>query len=214
MSNTVILARHGETDWRFRGRLQGVSPVPLNEHGQKQAEMLADYLEREYGELEAIYTSDLLRAKQTALIVRKLFDEEPDFVVEETLREQDWGDWQGMKLDVLLDHYPAFDYNDNGEEVLEIRPPNGESMLDVHDRVIPYWKNFCEMVGTMDPDYPILVISHSHPINSIMSQITGETLYTISKDHDREPIELTRIGVNPDGNIVDYSDPEPPWSTT
>ena len=61
---TLLLARHGETDWNRELRIQGSSDIELNELGRKQAHALAQELE--HVELDAIYASDLSRARATA----------------------------------------------------------------------------------------------------------------------------------------------------
>ena len=61
---TLLLARHGETDWNREFRIQGSSDIELNELGRKQAHSLAQELE--HVELDAIYASDLSRARATA----------------------------------------------------------------------------------------------------------------------------------------------------
>jgi broad specificity phosphatase PhoE len=89
---TLLLVRHGETDWNADGRLQGHTDRPLSEFGRRQARQLAGELEAE--ELEAIYSSDLARARETAEIVgerlRLQVELDPD------LREKDWGTWEGL----------------------------------------------------------------------------------------------------------------------
>jgi 2,3-bisphosphoglycerate-dependent phosphoglycerate mutase len=89
---TLLLVRHAETDWNADGRLQGQTDRPLTEFGRRQAQKLAEELAGE--RFEAIYSSDLSRARETAEIVAArlglpvLFD--PD------LREKDWGTWEGL----------------------------------------------------------------------------------------------------------------------
>jgi broad specificity phosphatase PhoE len=89
---TLLLVRHGETDWNAEGRLQGHTDRPLSDYGRRQAQQLAAELDGE--ELVAIYSSDLARARETAEIVGRrlglptVFD--PD------LREKDWGTWEGL----------------------------------------------------------------------------------------------------------------------
>ena len=89
---TLLLVRHGETDWNSEGRLQGHTDRPLSYFGRRQAQQLAEELDGE--ELEAIYSSDLARARETAEIVgRKLG---LPTVLDPDLREKDWGTWEGL----------------------------------------------------------------------------------------------------------------------
>jgi 2,3-bisphosphoglycerate-dependent phosphoglycerate mutase len=89
---TLLLVRHGETDWNADGRLQGHTDRPLSDFGRRQARRLAEELEGE--ELQAIYSSDLARARETAEIVGERLglpvELDPD------LREKDWGNWEGL----------------------------------------------------------------------------------------------------------------------
>ena len=96
---TLLLVRHGETDWNADGRLQGQTDRPLSEFGRSQARQLADELEDE--ELEAIYSSDLARARETAEIVGDRLG--LPVVLDPDLREKDWGTWEGL-TSVERDH--------------------------------------------------------------------------------------------------------------
>ena len=89
---TLLLVRHGETDWNADGRLQGQTDRPLSEFGRRQARKLADELADE--ELEAIYSSDLARARETAEIVGERL--ELAVALDPDLREKDWGTWEGL----------------------------------------------------------------------------------------------------------------------
>ena len=89
---TLLLVRHGETDWNADGRLQGQTDRPLSDYGREQALQLADDLQGEG--FDAIYSSDLSRARETAEIVGARLglrvELDPD------LREKDWGNWEGL----------------------------------------------------------------------------------------------------------------------
>ena len=89
---TLLLVRHGETDWNAAGRLQGHTDRPLNDYGRSQAEALAETLAAD--EIDAVYSSDLARARETADIVAARLG--LPVAVHADLREKNWGNWEGL----------------------------------------------------------------------------------------------------------------------
>jgi broad specificity phosphatase PhoE len=89
---TLLLVRHAETDWNADGRLQGQTDRPLSDFGRRQAQRLAGELERE--EIEAIYSSDLSRTRETAEILGERLG--LPVALDPELREKDWGTWEGL----------------------------------------------------------------------------------------------------------------------
>jgi len=89
---TLLLVRHGETDWNAERRWQGHADVPLNERGREQARALAEQLAGE--SVDAIYSSDLSRARDTADILGARLD--VPVVVDADLREIDVGPVEGL----------------------------------------------------------------------------------------------------------------------
>ncbi len=147
---TVILARHGETEWNvaeiFRGRID----VELNETGIKQAELLAEYLSN--STISAIYSSPLKRALHTAetiAIYHKL-----EVIVAPDLIDFDYGEWQGLSHQEVRDKYKKlFAEWMNRPDTVKI--PDGESLNDVRKRAVSLVSNIiatCE--GT------VALISH------------------------------------------------------
>ncbi|MBV8480005.1 MAG: histidine phosphatase family protein [Actinobacteria bacterium] len=89
---TLLLVRHGETDWNAERRWQGHADVPLNARGREQADALAEQLAAET--IDAIYSSDLSRARDTALAVASRL--KLPVVVDHDLREVDVGAIEGL----------------------------------------------------------------------------------------------------------------------
>jgi probable phosphoglycerate mutase len=87
-----MLVRHGETDWNAEGRLQGQTDRPLSDFGRRQARQLAEELAGD--QVEAIYSSDLSRARETAKIVAERLG--LPVVLDPDLREKNWGTWEGL----------------------------------------------------------------------------------------------------------------------
>jgi broad specificity phosphatase PhoE len=102
VTTTILLARHGETDWNLERRVQGHSDRPLNETGLAQARALAESLADE--PLDAVYSSDLLRAYETARIVAEPHGLE--VIPVPALREKHFGTWEGLTDEEVLDRFP------------------------------------------------------------------------------------------------------------
>jgi uncharacterized phosphatase len=99
---TILLVRHGETDWNAEHRVQGHTDRPLNERGRAQAHALAQQLAGE--PLDAVYASDLSRAYETARIVADTHSLPVEALPE--LRERDFGTWEGLTDEEILERFP------------------------------------------------------------------------------------------------------------
>ena len=99
---TILLARHGETDWNREGRFQGWADPPLNATGRAQAVDLSVALMPEA--LAAVYSSPLRRAYETAAVVAASHGLEP--VTVDALREVDVGSWSGLTRAEIEQRFP------------------------------------------------------------------------------------------------------------
>lgn len=155
------LVRHGQTDWNISGRWQGqTADAPgLNQTGWAQA---LDPLKLLTGkQFSAIYSSDLLRSRQTAELIAKALG--LDLILEPRLREIDLGEWEGMLSKDIEAHYP----NELAERVhdpVHARAPRGESLLDVEERVIAVMNEITKKY----PDGSVLIVSHGVPLAVII----------------------------------------------
>jgi len=99
---TLLLARHGETDWNREGRWQGWADPPLNDTGRAQARHLAGELRAV--PFDAVYSSDLRRAHETAEILAAPHG--VPVVVDPGLREIDIGSWSGLTRAEIAERFP------------------------------------------------------------------------------------------------------------
>ena len=100
----ILLVRHGETVWNQENRWQGQADVPLSDNGRDQSWRLARRLWDEKQTVQAIYTSDLMRAVDTAAIVGETFGLPP--TIEPGWREMNIGTWSGLRTAEVIAQNP------------------------------------------------------------------------------------------------------------
>jgi len=127
----LILARHGETVWNVDKIYRGRADVNLDEVGIKQAELLGKYLSN--WELEAIYSSPLRRALDTANIIARY--QKIGVHIVEGLIDFNYGEWQALPEQEAKRLYPTLhnEWHNNPHKVIM---PGGESLEDVRRRAI------------------------------------------------------------------------------
>jgi broad specificity phosphatase PhoE len=115
------LARHGQTDWSVSGQHTGLTDIPLNENGRAAASQLAEILAGEHFDL--VLTSPLKRARDTCALAG--FGEQA--VVDDDLREWDYGDYEGITTDEIRESRP-------GWRIFADGCPGGETIDQVGER--------------------------------------------------------------------------------
>ena len=156
MTATILLARHGETDWNREGRWQGHADQPLNDLGREQASLLAGRLAAEPP--HGLYSSDFARARETAEIVASALG--LSVRLEPRLREVDVGEWSGLTMDEVSRRYPdAVRRRGEGETGWE----SGESYEAMGLRVL----QALDAIAGAHPDERILVVTHGGPMRAV-----------------------------------------------
>lgn len=160
MLKNIFLIRHGETDFNLKGIIQGGGiDFPLNSVGVEQAELLQPVLEYSKITPQAIYSSPLKRAKQTAEIITKHV--QVPILLDPLLKEIDCGDYEGKLLNDLDSFLLENLRNDPNQKY-----PNGESAEDVRKRA----EKFMESIEQKDHK-TIMIVSHGNFLRCFMSAV-------------------------------------------
>ena len=133
ISTRIVAIRHGETAWNASTRIQGHTDIPLNDHGHRQAQLLAQAL-AEAEPIDAVYSSDLQRAHVTALALAQATGAPLHTHV--GLRERAFGEFEGRSFDHIEAELPQAAHLWR-TRVPDWSPPGGgESLLIMQERVL------------------------------------------------------------------------------
>lgn len=102
--STIILLRHGATEYNAQGRLQGSLDVPIGDLGRAQAKAAADALVAQYGAPDLLLTSPLARASQTADVLGEAAG--VNVVADARLTQRSYGEWEGLTWDEVRSRWP------------------------------------------------------------------------------------------------------------
>jgi uncharacterized phosphatase len=169
MSTKLFLIRHAQTEWNAQGRIQGSLEQPLNEVGREQALSLGERLAAH--PVTAIYSSPMLRARQTAEILAQFHECELQF--DPALREISYGIAEGLTRDEFRFKFgPEIARRDklSQEERLGFKiPQDGESAAEAISRALPALTS----IFKRHPGGHLLVVSHGFIIRSLLAFLGG-----------------------------------------
>jgi 2,3-bisphosphoglycerate-dependent phosphoglycerate mutase len=166
MSGTLVLVRHGQSDWNLKNLFTGWKDPDLTELGIQEAVTGGEAL-AEYGiKFDVAFTSALTRAQHTLkLILDKVGQPGLETIKDQALNERDYGDLSGLNKDDARAKW--------GEEQVhiwrrsyDIPPPGGESLRDTGARVWPYY--LTEILPRVLAGQKVLVAAHGNSLRSLI----------------------------------------------
>ena len=161
----LIFIRHGQSIANAKGRFAGHTDVDLTDVGHAQARRAAEYLVKRE-KIDKIYSSDLLRAHNTALPTAELTGLPINDVKE--LREICAGVWEGMLVTDIIKEYEK-EFNVWRTDFSNARCPNGESVEELYNRVVPFVKR----IAAENDGLTLLLASHASPIRAVECNSRG-----------------------------------------
>ena len=163
----LILLRHLESQWNKENRFTGWTDVPLSKEGRENAKEVAKKLS--VFKIDKVYTSPLIRNRETvSLILRELGEKDLPIVTDKALDERDYGKLTGSNKDEVKKQY--------GEEQVRLwrrsweqAPPGGESLKDVYNRTIPFYKETIEK--DLEEGKNILVVASHNSLRALVKYL-------------------------------------------
>lgn len=205
---TLIFVRHGQTEWNAQSRWQGWLDSPLSEKGREQARGAREKL-RDTA-IDFVYASSVGRALDTAAIII-----EPhglDVVADDRLRERFYGGYEGLNSAEIEQRFPGSRFSVARDTRSNWRPPDGESMAEVRERVAA----FISEATKKHAGQTVLCATHSGTVRAVDSIWSGKPFEEI---WHRVPgnCSILIIKAWPDGRfelVRDFYEPVVPTRTT
>jgi alpha-ribazole phosphatase len=173
----IYLIRHGEVQGAGARRYNGHADVPLSERGIAQYHQMKERLADK--DIIACYTSDLIRCATGADVIGSRLGLTP--VLEPGLRELDIGIWEGKTWAELMEKYPL-EWHARIADIVNYRVPGGESLKDLHTRIMPVINAIVERHRGED----VLVVAHGGANRVILLDAAGaplSSLFNIEQDY-------------------------------
>ena len=165
----IILIRHGETEWNSQQRMQGHSNSDLSSVGQAQIQALGQWMKNVPFDL--IYSSDSLRAKQTAEAITQFSGHELQF--DQRLREKNLGVFEGLTSEEARERHPEVFrlFKTAGSKYVI---DEGESTQQLQDRAL----EIVDEIRIKHPEEHVLLVTHGGFIRVVMKHSLGLSLET------------------------------------
>ena len=144
----ILLLRHGQSVWNAAGRWQGRADPPLSPLGREQARVAIDSLDH----VDAVFSSDLVRARETAEILAT----EHEVQFEPRLRERDGGEWTGLTRPEIEAQWPGY--------LADGRRPEG---FEEDEQVIERARGAIARITAEVPDGIVIVVSHGGLVRAV-----------------------------------------------
>ncbi|MBB3455179.1 2,3-bisphosphoglycerate-dependent phosphoglycerate mutase [Rhizobium sp. BK313] len=181
MSGTLVLVRHGQSDWNLKNLFTGWKDPDLTELGIEEARTGGKAL-AEYGiKFDIAFTSVLQRAQHTLdIILDSVGQTGLQTIKDQALNERDYGDLSGLNKDDARAKW--------GEEQVhiwrrsyDVPPPGGESLRDTGARVWPYY--LTEILPRVLAGQKVLVAAHGNSLRSlvmVLDRLTKEQILALN----------------------------------
>jgi 2,3-bisphosphoglycerate-dependent phosphoglycerate mutase len=171
MPRTLVLVRHGQSEWNLKNLFTGWRDVGLTDKGREEARAAGEKLKARGLKFDIAFTSALSRAQKTCDIILDVLGQGGLRTIrDQALNERDYGDLSGLNKDDARAKW--------GEEQVhvwrrsyDVQPPGGESLRDTGARVWPYYLH--EMQPHVLSGRAMLVAAHGNSLRALIMALDG-----------------------------------------
>ena len=179
MTASLVLVRHGQSEWNKKNLFTGWKNPDLTTQGINEATSAGIELKDKDYQFDIMFTSDLLRAQKTGeIILEQLGVKNLPIVKHQALNERNYGDLSGLNKDEARKKW--------GDEQVHIwrrsfdtPPPGGESLKDTSARVLPYFKK--EILPQLLQGNNVLIAAHGNSLRSLVMELDQLTKEQVIK---------------------------------
>ena len=175
---TLVLIRHGQSQWNLENRFTGWIDIPLSPNGEEEARLAGEKLKGMM--FDHAFTSALQRAQKTYSIAAQVAGFN-DLVCEkdEALNERMYGDLQGLNKDECREKF-GIDQVHIWRRSYDVPPPGGESLKNTAERVLPYYYKRIEPM--LREGKNILIVAHGNSLRALIMKLenmSGEDIVKV-----------------------------------
>jgi 2,3-bisphosphoglycerate-dependent phosphoglycerate mutase len=168
---TLVLIRHGESQWNLENRFTGWVDVPLSAKGMEEARAAGEKLKGYTFDLA--FTSVLQRAITTLNVVLEVTGQKGIPITQnQALNERHYGDLQGLNKAETAEKYGDAQVK-LWRRSFDVQPPNGESLKDTLARVLPYWES--TIYPHVQKKERMIIAAHGNSLRSLVMHLDNLT---------------------------------------
>ncbi|QEE12636.1 2,3-bisphosphoglycerate-dependent phosphoglycerate mutase [Bartonella krasnovii] len=199
MGRTLVLIRHGQSEWNLKNLFTGWKDPDLTEKGHAEAIAAGKKLKESGLKFDIAYTSALQRAQKTAQhILEQMGQSNLEVIKNSALNERNYGDLAGLNKDEVRQQW--------GQEQVQmwrrsytIAPPNGESLRDTGARIWPYY--LYHIQPHILRSQTVLIAAHGNSLRALIMALEGLTSEQIISQELATGIPILYT-FNPDSTIA------------
>lgn len=160
----LFLVRHGQSQWNLENRFTGWKNVDITEKGEQEAKATGVFLKDE--NIDLAFTSDLIRAQHTLqIILEETGKTDIPVTKNKALNERAYGDLEGLNKADTAEKYGAEQVH-IWRRSFDVPPPNGESLKDTYERVIPYYNEM--ILPHLKEGKNVLIVAHGNSLRALI----------------------------------------------